>query len=219
MKLIAEAAQNIEVLAEAKADGTKVLYITGPFMEANVVNGNKRMYSAEVMKSAVNNYVKNKVAKGTAYGELNHPSGPQIDLERACILIKELDMNDDGQVMGKARVLSTPMGNIVKGLLESECRVGVSSRGMGSLKSVNGINEVQKDFKLVTAADVVADPSAPNAFVNGIMEGVDWVFNENTGEWVEAVAHKYKHISERKRKEELTEAAKLHLFNTFLNKL
>jgi hypothetical protein len=171
------------------------------------------------MNNAVNNYVKNKVTKGNAYGELNHPSGPQIDLERACILIKELDMNDNGQVMGKARVLSTPMGNIVKGLLESECRVGVSSRGMGSLKSVNGINEVQKDFKLVTAADVVADPSAPNAFVNGIMEGVDWVFNENTGEWVEAVAHKYKHISERKRKEELTEAAKLHLFNTFLNKL
>jgi hypothetical protein len=219
MKLIAEAAQNIEVLAEANADGTKALYITGPFMEANVVNGNKRVYSAEVMNNAVNNYVKNKVTKGNAYGELNHPSGPQIDLERACILIKELDMNDNGQVMGKARVLSTPMGNIVKGLLESECRVGVSSRGMGSLKSVNGINEVQKDFKLVTAADVVADPSAPNAFVNGIMEGVDWVFNENTGEWVEAVAHKYKHISERKRKEELTEAAKLHLFNTFLNKL
>lgn len=198
MKLITELNPAVETYEEIIMEGEtkkKALYITGPFMEAGVVNRNGRRYPQSIMEKELARYTKTKVENRCAYGELNHPKGPQIDLERACILINSLDMNPRGQVIGKARVLSTPKGDIVKGLIESGANLGVSSRGLGSLKNVNGIMEVQDDFKIVTASDVVADPSAPNAFVDGIMEGVEWIFNEQTGEWAEDTRNTYRAIS------------------------
>jgi hypothetical protein len=214
MKFISEMTQNIEVLTEATKTGEKAMYITGPFMEAETVNGNGRKYPMEVMREAVNAYVSKKVSRNCAYGELNHPEGPQINLERACILIKSLDLREDGQVIGKARITETPMGKIVKGLIESGASLGVSSRGMGSIVEKNGIKEVQNDFRLVTASDVVADPSAPNAYVQGIMENVDWVFNESTGEWAEAT----RKILKKKNMRQIAEA-QTALFDQFLKSL
>lgn len=218
MKLIAEVTQNIDIIEEATASGEKAMYITGPFMEYNVQNRNGRMYSESVMRKAVDRYVNEKVSKNCAYGELNHPTGPTIDLERACILINKLDMQtEQGKVIGKARITETPTGKIVKGLIESGANLGVSSRGLGSLKEgKGGIMEVQDDFRLVTASDVVADPSAPNAFVKGIMEGKDWVLNEKTGEWAEAVKEYYGKTPTRRRE---LEEAKFVLFNQFLKSL
>jgi len=215
MKLIAEVTQDVEVLEEATKTG-KAMYLTGPFMEHSIQNKNGRMYSEAVMRKAVTRYVAEKVDKGCAYGELNHPPGPQINLERACILINSLDVQNDGKVIGKARITETPTGKIVKGLIESGANLGVSSRGMGSLKEVNGVNEVQDDFRLVTASDVVADPSAPNAFVKGIMEGVEWLYNEETGDWIEDIKKTYEQTATTRRK---LEEAKLYLFNQFIKSL
>lgn len=214
MKLIAEMSQDIEVLTEATKDGKSAKYIHGVFMEYNTKNRNGRMYKEDVMRSAVNKYVTEKVSRNCAYGELNHPSGPQIDLERACILINSLDMQSGGKVVGKARITETPTGQVVRGLLESGANLGVSSRGLGSLKEINGINEVQNDFRLVTAADVVADPSAPNAYVQGVMENVDWLYNETTGEYVENIKQEL-----RKKSVKEIEEAKLFLFSKFLKTL
>ena len=186
MKLIREVADNIEYIEEAVSENKKALYITGPFMEAGIKNRNGRIYPVGVMGKEVSRYTKEVVESNRAYGELNHPSGPQINLERACILIKELKMQSDGKVMGKARVTETPSGNIVRGLMESGANLGVSSRALGSVKQNNqGIMEVQSDFRIITPSDVVADPSAPNAFVQGIMENVEYFFNEETGEFFE----------------------------------
>jgi len=214
MKLLAEMSQEIEVLSEATSDGKGAKYIHGVFMEYNTKNRNGRVYSEGVMRQAVDRYLNEKVKRNCAYGELNHPSGPQIDLERACILINSLDMQPNGKVIGKARITETPTGQIVRGLLESGANLGVSSRGLGSLKEVNGINEVQNDFRIVTAADVVADPSAHNAYVQGVMENVEWLFNEQTGEWVEDCKKKLKKKSLRE-----IEEAKLYLFKKFLDQL
>lgn len=214
MKLLAEMSQQIEVLSEATSDGKGAKYIHGVFMEYNTKNRNGRVYSEGVMRQAVDRYLNEKVKRNCAYGELNHPSGPQIDLERACILINSLDMQPNGKVIGKARITETPTGQIVRGLLESGANLGVSSRGLGSLKEVNGINEVQNDFRIVTAADVVADPSAYNAYVQGVMENVEWLFNEQTGEWVEDCKRKLKKKSLRE-----IEEAKLYLFKKFLDQL
>ena len=216
MKLISESANfgSVEFLEEQNAQGKKVLYITGPFMESGVVNRNGRRYSKAIMEKEVSRYVKDKVERQCAYGELNHPKRPQLDLERACILINSLDMQKNGQVIGKARVLNTPTGDIVKGLIESGCNLGVSSRGLGTLKEVNGIKVVQEDFMIITGADVVADPSAHNAFVNGVMEGVEWILNEKTGEWTEETK---KIIDNTSRT--LTENEKLMLFARFLKNL
>ena len=216
MKLIAEVTQEIEVLSEMTKSGEKAMYITGPFMEAGITNKNGRSYSIPVMEGAVNAYVNEKVSKGCAYGELNHPPGPTINLERACILIKSLDINKQGQVIGKARITETPMGKIVKGLIESGANLGVSSRGLGSLikNKDTSVMEVQNDFRLVTASDVVADPSAPSAFVKGIYEGAEWIFNEQTGEWAEATL---KQINRHSKSQ--IEEAKLQIFNNFLKTL
>lgn len=214
-KLITEISEDVEYLTEKTKEGKKALYITGPFMESGVVNRNGRRYPKSIMEKEVNRYISEKVNRGRAYGELNHPNGPSINLERACILINSLEMNGKGQVMGKARVTETPTGLIVKGLIESGANLGVSSRGLGSLKEVDdGIQEVQEDFKIVTASDVVADPSAPNAFVNGIMEGVDWVFNETTGEWGHETQKKLRTMSMSQ-----IEDAKQVLFAQFLKQL
>lgn len=204
MKLITELTEDVDFLEESTESGKKALYITGPFMQYDTINRNGRIYPKAIMEKALNEYTSNYVGRGKAYGELNHPKGPHIDLERACILIKELDMQKDGIVWGKARVTETPVGQIVKGLMESGANLGVSSRALGSLKESTqhkGVMEVQSDFNIRTAADVVADPSAPSAFVKGIMENAEWIYNEETGEWAEAC----KKVIRKKSKRQIEE--------------
>ena len=175
MKLIAEFNDsNLEVIEE-KVNGKKTLVIEGVFMQADAKNRNGRVYEKPILENAVNKYVKEQVSTGRAVGELNHPEGPTINLDKVSHKITELKF-DGSNVIGKASILETPMGQIVKGLLEGGVKLGVSSRGMGSLVQKNGAMYVKDDFMLSTV-DIVQDPSAPEAFVNGIMEGVDWVWN------------------------------------------
>ena len=174
MKLITEHVDDVQFITEAKADGSKKYVIEGIFMQANKPNRNGRMYPREILESAVNKYVTEQVSKGRAVGELNHPEGPTINLDKVSHKITELSW-DGNNVVGKATILDTPMGKIVKGLLDGEVQVGVSSRGMGSLANKGGVNVVNNDFML-NAVDIVQDPSAPEAFVNGVMEGVEWIF-------------------------------------------
>ena len=176
MKLIAEyVEQDLEVIIEAKEDGTKSHMIEGVFAQAESKNRNGRIYPKAVMESAVDKYVTEQVKTKRAVGELNHPDGPTVNLDKVSHLIESLDWKGN-DVVGKARILNTPNGQIVKGLLDGGVRLGVSTRGMGSLEQRNGAMYVKDDFILNTV-DIVQDPSAPNAFVNGIMEGVDWVWN------------------------------------------
>lgn len=175
MKLITEHVEDIQVITEAKEDGKGKKYIIeGIFMQANKPNRNGRMYPREILEAACDKYVTEQVSKGRAVGELNHPEGPTINLDKVSHKITELKWDGDN-VVGKATILDTPMGKIVQGLLDGDVRVGVSSRGMGSLVSKNGVNVVNKDFML-NAVDIVQDPSAPEAFVNGVMEGVEWIY-------------------------------------------
>jgi len=175
MKLIAEyTEQNLEVLTEAK-NGKKSYAIEGIFMQAETKNRNGRIYPKAVMEKAVGKYSNEQVAKGRAVGELNHPEGPTVNLDKVSHKIESLNWKGN-DVVGKARILETPMGKIVEGLLEGGVNLGVSTRGMGSLSRSNNAMVVQPDFML-NAVDIVQDPSAPSAFVNGIMEGVEWVWN------------------------------------------
>ena len=177
MKLIAEYnEENLEVITEAKeSGGGKNYFIEGVFMQAETKNRNGRVYPRPIMEKAVDKYVKEQVMTKRAVGELNHPDGPTVNLDKVSHLIEALDWNGDN-VVGKARILDTPNGMIVKGLLDGGVRLGVSTRGMGSLENRNGVMVVKDDFILNTV-DIVQDPSAPTAFVNGIMEGVEWVWN------------------------------------------
>jgi len=176
MKLIAEyTEQNIQCLVEAKEDGSKKYTIEGVFAQAEQKNRNGRIYPKMIMEKAVNKYAKEQVATKRAVGELNHPEGPTVNLDKVSHLITDLKI-EDNNVMGKATILDTPMGQIVKGLLEGGVQLGVSTRGMGSLEKRGDAMYVKDDFMLNTI-DIVQDPSAPGAFVNGIMEGVDWVWN------------------------------------------
>ena len=176
MKLISEYHDsNLQVITEAKKDGKKEYVIEGVFMQADKKNRNGRIYEKSILENAVNRYVKEQVSTGRAVGELNHPEGPGINLDKVSHKITELRF-EGSDVIGKASILQTPMGKIVEGLLEGGVKLGVSSRGMGSLEKKNGVMSVGKDFMLATV-DIVQDPSAPEAFVNGIMEGVDWVWD------------------------------------------
>jgi len=176
MKLIAEYNEdNIEVITEARESGGKNYFIEGVFMQAETKNRNGRVYPKQIMERAVNKYVTEQVMTKRAVGELNHPDGPTVNLDKVSHLIESLDWNGNN-VVGKARILDTPNGMIVKGLLDGGVRLGVSTRGMGSLENRNGVMVVKDDFILNTV-DIVQDPSAPTAFVNGIMEGVEWVWN------------------------------------------
>jgi hypothetical protein len=176
MKLIAEYnEQDIECIVEAKEDGTKNHFIEGVFMQSEAKNRNGRIYPKAIMEGAVDKYVTEQVSQNRAVGELNHPEGPTVNLDKVSHKITELSWKGN-DVVGKAQVLDTPMGNIVKGLLEGGVQLGVSTRGMGSLEEKSGIMYVKDDFVLNTV-DIVQDPSAPTAFVNGIMEGVEWVWN------------------------------------------
>ena len=177
MKLISEEATNVEFLTEATKSGGKNYFIEGIFMQANKKNRNGRIYPTEVLQKEARRYTTEFIKKKRAFGELGHPDGPTVNLERVSHMIEELE--EVGQnFMGRAKVLDTPYGKIVKNLIDEGAQLGVSSRGMGSLKSgKDGISEVQGDFYLATAADIVADPSAPDAFVAGIMEGKEWVWD------------------------------------------
>ena len=174
MKLIREEIEDVQVLTEETESG-KQMHIEGVFMQAAQKNRNGRVYPAEVMAKEVDRYNKELVEKKRAYGELGHPAGPTINLERVSHMITKLSM-EGNNVVGKAKIMDTPYGNIVKSLINEGANLGVSSRGMGSLKDKGGVMEVQKDFYLATAADIVADPSAPDAYVQGVMEGVEWVW-------------------------------------------
>ena len=176
MKLIAEFTDHkLEFLTERTEKGGKNHFIEGVFMTSEAKNRNGRIYPKPVMERAVDRYVTEQVKTGRAVGELNHPEGPNINLDKVSHIIEKLDWSNN-DVVGKARILETPMGNIVKGLLDGGVRLGVSTRGMGSLEERNGTMFVKDDFILSTV-DIVQDPSAPTAFVNGIMEGVEWVWN------------------------------------------
>lgn len=204
-----------EILDEATGQKQKNLFIEGIFLQAGVVNRNKRIYPTEVLANEVNRYNEEYVKKGRGYGELGHPQGPQINLERVSHIVSNL-RQEGNNFIGKARIAKTPYGDIAKGLMESGARLGVSSRGLGTLQpNKDGIMEVQKDFRLAAAADIVADPSAPDAWVNGVMEGV-FQFNEGTGIWEKMMAER----SEMKKlsRRELEEQA-LARFTKFMKSL
>ena len=179
VKLISEEIQDVEYITEQKENGKKNYKIKGIFMQADIKNRIGRIYPQEVLEKEVRRYNKDQINNNRAYGELGHPEGPTINLERASHMITKL-YPDGKNFIGEAKVLSTPMGKIVENLLDDGAKLGVSSRGMGSLNQKNGANYVRDDFYLATAADIVADPSAPNAFVHGIMEGKEWVWNHGT---------------------------------------
>ena len=214
MKLITETVEQVEFLTEAAADGGKNYFIEGTFMQADTLNRNKRVYPSHILLNEVNRYTKEFVKNNRAFGELNHPSGPTVNLDRVAIIIKELNCNGT-DVHGKAKVMSTPMGEIVKNLISEGARLGVSTRGMGSLKAKNGYNEVQPDFML-SAVDIVADPSAPNAFVNGIMEGKEWIWDN--GILVEREIEEYRRQLSAASKRDLEQKA-ISLFEDFMRKL
>lgn len=218
MKLITELTEELEYITEAKEDGTKDHYIRGIFMQAEVPNRNGRIYRLPVMEAAVNKYVDSHVQNKRAYGELGHPSGPQINLDRVSHLIIELKQAGNNFI-GKAKLTDTPMGNIARGLLKSGANLGVSSRGMGSLKpNKDGIMEVQEDFHLATAADIVADPSAPNAFVKGVMENVDWVYDATSDSWYQEKLHETRKYMRKMTMDEI-EQSKLGIFESFIQGL
>jgi hypothetical protein len=216
MKLITEEIESVEIITEEK-NGVQSLYITGPFLQAEVTNRNGRCYPFTILEREVKRYHDTFSANGRALGELGHPDGPTVNLDRVSHMITSLTAEGNNFV-GKAKILDTPMGNIAKSLLGEGVKLGVSSRGIGSLVEKNGVRYVADDFMLATAADIVADPSAPDAFVQGIMEGKEWVWEggilkekaaEMTRQRVESYA-KQRRLSEQK---------KLKLLNDYLSNL
>jgi hypothetical protein len=215
MKLITEEIEKVEVITEER-NGKKNLYIQGVFLQSECVNRNGRMYPFQIMEREVKRYNENYVQKGRALGELGHPDGPTVNLDRVSHKICELYQKGNNFI-GKAQILSTPMGKIAESLLKDGVTLGVSSRGIGSLReNTKGYKEVGEDFMLATAADIVADPSAPDAFVQGIMEGVEWVWNNGVLE--QRVARMQRKINTLVDSKQLEEH-KLNLFNDFLNSL
>ena len=215
MKLITETLEsNISVVTEAKQNGKKDVFIEGIFMMADSKNRNGRIYETKILQPAVEKYIEEQVKTGRAVGELNHPDGPTINLDKVSHLITHLRF-EGTNVIGKAKILDTPMGQIVKGLLEGGVKLGVSSRGMGSLEQREGVNYVKEDFQLATV-DIVQDPSAPSAFVNGIMEGVEWIW-EN-GIFKPQEIEKIETEIKRTPKAQLAEA-QVRVFQHFLSKL
>ena len=216
MKLISEHIEDIEYVMEAKEGGGKNYKIRGTFLQADVKNRNGRIYPMDILEKEVGRYNKNFIQKKRAFGELGHPDGPTVNLERVSHMITDL-YPDGKNFVGEAKIMDTPYGKIVKNLIDEGARLGVSSRGMGSLVPQRGAQVVKDDFYLATAADIVADPSAPNAFVEGIMEGKDWVWDG--GILREKYATKtYKQINTLVDQKKLDEN-KLNIFNDFLSNL
>lgn len=216
MKLICEVNEDLKLITEANERGGRSYFIEGVFMQAEQKNRNGRVYPKSIMAREVERYVRENVNQNRAYGELGHPSGPTINLERVSHMIKEL-REDGNNYIGRAKIMETPYGNIVKSLMDDGARLGVSTRGMGSLKERNGFMEVQDDFHLATAGDIVADPSAPDAFVHGIMEGKEWVWDNGILKEVEIANYK-KRINEAARSRR-TEAEVVEVFRNFISKL
>lgn len=217
MKLIKEHTEVVNYLIEEdKETGKKNYNIEGVFLQADIKNRNGRLYPTEILDKEVKRYVKENVKKNRAYGELGHPDSPTINLDRVSHMIKDLKL-EDKNFIGKAKIMDTPYGKIVKSLIDEGASLGVSSRGMGSLKTTkDGTSEVQKDFMLATAADIVADPSAPDAFVRGVMEGKEWMFVD--GKFVEQDIDAIKSSITKATRSQLEEA-KLFAFAKFLNKI
>lgn len=217
MKLITETIQEVRYLTEKKEEGGKSYYIEGPFLQTEIANKNNRIYRKEIMEREVQRYIREFVETKRAFGELGHPDGPGINLDRVAIMINSLK-EDGNNYIGRAKVMTeTPMGRIVKNLIDEGAQLGVSSRGMGSLKEVkDGVNEVQDDFYLATAADIVADPSAPDAFVRGIMEGKEWMMVE--GRWMERDYDAARDTIKRARSGNLQEQ-QIKVFQDFLRKI
>ena len=216
MKLIREEIESVEILTET-VGGKKTLFIKGVFLQSEMVNRNGRLYPFNIMEKEVSRYNKDYVQKGRALGELGHPDGPTVNLDR--VSHKITDLKQEGKnFVGKAQILSTPMGKIAESLLKDGVTLGVSSRGIGSLKdNTKGYKEVGEDFMLATAADIVADPSAPDAFVQGIMEGKEWVWDG--GLLKERLANQTRIKIERATISRNLEEQKLGLFQDFLNSL
>lgn len=216
MKLISEMVddEKIEFITEEK-NGEKSHFIKGVFMQSEQKNRNGRIYPKKTLGEQVNKYINNYVNQNRAFGELGHPDGPVVNLERVSHMIKEL-REDGNNWVGKAKIMDTPYGKIVKNLIDEGAKLGVSSRGMGSLKNVNGTNIVQDDFYLATAADIVADPSAPEAFVEGVMEGKEWVWDNGIIREQE-ISRMRRELQQTNRRK--LEETKLHLFKSFLSKL
>ena len=217
MKLITETIQNISYLKENREDGGKAYYIEGPFLQTEIKNRNGRLYRKEVMAKEVDRYIKEYVNTKRAFGELGHPDGPSINLDRVSHMIVGLK-EDGNNYIGRAKIMTeTPMGRIVKNLIDEGAQLGVSSRGMGSLKvNSEGVNEVQDDFYLATAADIVADPSAPDAFVRGIMEGKEWMMVE--GRFVERQYDAVREIITKTSSKDL-DATKIQVFENYLKQI
>lgn len=219
MKLICEVNESIEYITEAAEDGKKQYFIEGIFMQGDIKNRNGRVYPAGVIAKEANRYNEEFVQKKRAFGELGHPDGPTINLDRVSHMITNL-RQEGSNFVGKAKIMDTPMGRVVKNLMDEGACLGVSSRGMGSLKpNRQGIMEVQDDFMLATAGDIVADPSAPNAFVRGIMEGVEWIYDVASGSWQAANTLDQIHEETRRMSSKQLEENATILFGKFMKSL
>ena len=215
MKLIREEIEKVEVITEGTGKNQK-LYIQGPFLQAECVNRNNRKYPISVMEKEVKRYTESYINKGRALGELGHPDGPTVNLDRVSHKIVSLEQRGHNFI-GRAQILSTPMGKIAESLLRDGVTLGVSSRGIGSVvQTKEGYTQVGEDFMLATAADIVADPSAPDAFVQGIMEGVEWIYDASRNDWlIENTKNKINKLVDQR----ILEEYKLHVFNDFLKSL
>ena len=215
MKLITEELTNVELMVEEK-NGSKQHFIKGTFMQANIKNRNGRVYPMEVLEKEVGRYRKEFIDRKRAFGELGHPEGPTVNLERVSHMITKLENDGKGNYYGEAKITDTPYGKIVKELINEGAQLGVSSRGMGSLENKGGTNYVKNDFYLATAADIVADPSAPSAFVDGVMEGKEWVWDN--GIVKEQDVSEIQEEINRAKRDELVKA-QTAAFDKFMRKL
>jgi len=216
MKLIREEINEAQYIVEADDNGKKSHKIKGIFMQANIKNRNGRVYPQEVLEKEVNRYNKEFVQRKRAFGELGHPDGPTVNLERVSHIITKLEGDSKGNYIGEAKITDTPYGKIVKSLIDEGAQLGVSSRGMGSLENKGGTNYVKSDFYLATAADIVADPSAPQAFVNGVMEGKEWVWDNGIIKEQDVFEIKKQIERETRERKAVAEAV---AFDRFLQKL
>ena len=216
MKLISESIEDIDYLIEDDDAGKKNYKIRGPFLQAEVKNRNGRIYPMHILEKEVGRYNKEYIQKNRAFGELGHPDGPTVNLERVSHMITSLHP-DGTDFLGEAKILDTPYGKIVKNLIDEGAKLGVSSRGMGSLVPMRGAQVVKDDFYLATAADIVADPSAPNAFVEGIMEGKDWVWENGAVKEMDIDAYK-KELNMKYQRAQAREEKAVEIFEDFMSK-
>jgi hypothetical protein len=216
MKLIKEHTEEVKLIVEAaKGTGNKEYFIEGVFLQADLKNRNGRVYQKPILEKEVARYTKEYIDKNRAFGELGHPDSPSINLDRVSHMIKSLKL-EGNNFIGRAKIMDTPYGKIVKSLIDEGAQLGVSSRGLGSLVEKGGVNLVQDDFMLATAADIVADPSAPDAFVEGIMEGKEWIYNASTKSWM--LAEQIKSDIQKMTAKQVADN-QARMFDTFLTSL